>query len=227
MADIRNWTAMCTKLTPKELFQRNIAWAKSRLEIDENYFTRLSEIQKPDYLWIGCSDSRVPANEIVGMDPGELFVHRNVANIVPHSDANCLAVIQYAVEILGVQHICVTGHYNCGGVRAALGNEDHGQIDNWLGHIKDVLKDHYAEITALPDEQTRIDRLCELNVMKQVRNVAKTSILQNAWRTGKKVTVHGWIYDLKDGLIRDLNVDVSGQENVHPAFRITGDIGQN
>ncbi|MEH6403388.1 MAG: carbonate dehydratase [Sneathiella sp.] len=208
------------KPTPEDLFKRNQEWAEEKLSKDQHFFSKLSNIQSPKYLWIGCSDSRVPANEIVGMDPGELFVHRNVANVVPHSDANCLAVIQYAVEILGVEHIVVTGHYNCGGIRAALGDGDHGQIDNWLAHIKDVIKDNYDEITALKDEQQRVDRLCELNVVRQVSNVAKTSIIQNAWRNGKKVTVHGWVYGLDDGLLRDLKVDISGSDQIHPAFQI-------
>ncbi|GLQ06652.1 carbonate dehydratase [Sneathiella chinensis] len=209
---------MCIK--PEELFIRNEKWAKKKLEEDSEYFTRLSEIQRPNYLWIGCSDSRVPANEIVGMDPGELFVHRNVANVVPHSDANCLAVIQYAVEVLGVEHISVTGHYGCGGIRAALGDKDHGQIDNWLANIKDVLRNNYAEIEAIPDENDKVDRLCELNVIQQVRNVAKTSIIQKAWRNKKNVTIHGWIYGLTDGRMRDLKVDITGNDQIHPAYRI-------
>jgi len=208
------------KPTPEDLFKRNQEWAESKLAKDSQFFSNLSKIQKPKYLWIGCSDSRVPANEIVGMDPGELFVHRNVANVVPHSDANCLAVIQYAVEVLGVEHIVVTGHYDCGGIRAALGDEDHGQIDNWLAHIKDVIKDNYQEISALEDEQERVDRLCELNVIRQVSNVAKTSIIQNAWRNGKDITVHGWVYGLNDGLLRDLKVDISNLTQIHPAFQI-------
>ncbi|MBL4739956.1 MAG: carbonate dehydratase [Sneathiella sp.] len=208
------------KPTPEDLFKRNQEWAESKLSKDSQFFSKLSNIQSPKYLWIGCSDSRVPANEIVGMDPGELFVHRNVANVVPHSDANCLAVIQYAVEILGVEHIVVTGHYNCGGIRAALGDADHGQIDNWLAHIKDVIKDNYEEIFDLKDEQERVDRLCELNVIRQVSNVAKTSIIQNAWRNGKSITVHGWVYGLNDGLLRDLKVDISNLEQIHPAFQI-------
>jgi len=208
------------KPTPEDLFKRNQEWAESKLSTDQHFFSKLNNIQSPKYLWIGCSDSRVPANEIVGMDPGELFVHRNVANVVPHSDANCLAVIQYAVEVLGVEHIVVTGHYNCGGIRAALGDGDHGQIDNWLAHIKDVIKDNYDEITALKTEQQKVDRLCELNVVRQVSNVAKTSIIQNAWRNGKEVTVHGWVYGLNDGLLRDLKVDISGPDQIHPAFQI-------
>ncbi|MFT6557331.1 carbonate dehydratase [Sneathiella sp.] len=211
---------MCDKPTPEDLFERNKEWAQSKLELDQEYFSRLRDIQRPNYLWIGCSDSRVPANEIVGMDPGELFVHRNVANIVPHSDMNCLAVIQYAVEILKVEHIIVTGHYNCGGIRAAISDSDHGQIDNWLANIKDILKANYEELSAIEDEQAKVDRLCELNVIQQVRNVGKTSILQKAWRNNQKVTVHGWVYGLHDGLIRDMNVDISSINQIHEAYQI-------
>ncbi|WP_267177722.1 carbonate dehydratase [Sneathiella aquimaris] len=211
---------MCDKPTPEDLFERNKEWAQSKLELDQEYFSRLRDIQRPNYLWIGCSDSRVPANEIVGMDPGELFVHRNVANIVPHSDMNCLAVIQYAVEILKVEHIIVTGHYNCGGIRAAISDSDHGQIDNWLANIKDILKANYEELSAIEDEQAKVDRLCELNVIQQVRNVGKTSILQKAWRNNQKVTVHGWVYGLHDGLIRDMNVDISSIDQIHEAYQI-------
>ncbi|MEH6474145.1 MAG: carbonate dehydratase [Sneathiella sp.] len=208
------------KPTPKDLFKRNVEWARSKLAMDDQFFSKLNDIQTPNYLWIGCSDSRVPANEIVGMDPGELFVHRNVANVVPHSDANCLAVIQYAVEVLEVEHIIVTGHYNCGGIRAALEDTDHGQIDNWLANIKDVLRQHYSEITGLPTQQEQIDRLCELNVEEQVRNVARTTIAQKAWRNGKELTVHGWVYGLQDGLLRDLNVDIDNADQIHEAYRI-------
>jgi len=209
-----------TKITPEELFERNKKWAANKLSLDAEFFNRLSDIQEPKYLWIGCADSRVPANEIVDMDPGELFVHRNVANVVPHSDANCLAVIQYAVEVLKVEHIIVTGHYSCGGVRAALGDQDHGQIDNWLANIKDVLRDNYQEINALGSEDEKVDRLVELNVAQQVRNVAKTSIVQNAWRKGQELTIHGWVYSLKDGLIRDMNVDMNSVDDIHPAYQI-------
>jgi len=212
------------KPTPQDLFKRNIEWAAQKLEGDKNFFSRLGDIQKPKYLWIGCSDSRVPANEIVGMDPGELFVHRNVANIVPHSDANCLAVIQYAVEVLEVEHIIVTGHYNCGGIRAALEARDLGQIDNWLANIKLIYKAHYDEIIALPTEQEQIDRLCELNVIEQVSNVANTSIVQKAWRHGNELTIHGWVYSLNDGLLRDLKVDIDSTQKVHPAFKIKNDM---
>lgn len=209
--------------TPEDLFKRNIEWATEKLDGDKDFFTKLAGIQSPKYLWIGCSDSRVPANEIVGMNPGELFVHRNVANVVPHSDANCLAVIQYAVEVLGVEHISVTGHYNCGGIRAALDDKGLGQIDNWLSYIKSVLEKHYDEIMGISDIDERVDRLCELNVIEQVRNVANTSIVQKAWRNGKELTVHGWIYGLKDGRLTDLQVDINSLDKIHPAFKINSE----
>ena len=209
--------------TPEDLFKRNIEWATEKLDDDKDFFAKLAGIQSPKYLWIGCSDSRVPANEIVGMNPGELFVHRNVANVVPHSDANCLAVIQYAVEVLGVEHISVTGHYNCGGIRASLDDKGLGQIDNWLSYIKSVLEKHYDEVMGIADIDERVDRLCELNVIEQVRNVANTSIVQKAWRNGKKLTIHGWIYGLKDGRLRDLKVDVCSLDEIHPAFKINSE----
>ncbi len=208
------------KPTPEELFKRNQEWSKNKLAADSEFFSRLTDIQEPNYLWIGCADSRVPANEIVGLEPGELFVHRNVANIVPHSDANCLAVIQYAVEVLKVEHIIVTGHYNCGGVRAALGDQDHGQIDNWLANIKDVLRDNYDEVTTIESEDDQVNRLVELNVIQQVRNVAKTSIVQNAWRNGQELTIHGWVYSLHDGIIKDLEVDMNSIDQIHKAYQI-------
>ena len=152
-----------------------------------------------------------------------MFVHRNIANVVPHSDLNCLSVIQFAVEVLGVSHIIVTGHYGCGGIRAAMENTDHGEIDNWLAYIKDTYRQHYQEISAIPDKDSQTDRLCELNVMAQVRNVAKTSIVQNAWRRGKKLTVHGWVYRLSDGILHDLNVDVDATDQLHEVFQIKTD----
>lgn len=205
---------------PEELLQSNKAWARARLKEDPEFFNRLSKVQRPQFLWIGCSDSRVPANQIVDLEPGQMFVHRNIANVVPHSDPNCLAVIQYAVEYLGVKHIVVVGHYGCGGVRAAMSQVDHGQIDNWLAHIKDVYSRYYEEISALDDPEEQLDRLCELNVTVQVRNVAKTSIVQHAWRSGRKLSVHGWIYDLKDGILRDLGTTLSAIEDLHVPYRI-------
>lgn len=206
--------------SPQELLDANKAWARGRLKDDPKFFSRLSKVQRPRFLWIGCSDSRVAANQIVNLEPGQMFVHRNVANVVPHSDLNCLAVIQYAVEYLDVKHIIVVGHYGCGGVKAAMTHVDHGQIDNWLAHIKDVHSRYYDEISALDDPDQRFDRLCELNVTTQVRNVAKTSIVQNAWRRRKSLSVHGWIYDLKDGILRDLGTTLSGIEDLHEPYRI-------
>ncbi len=197
------------------LFENNRVWAASKVAKDAEFFTRLSEAQNPRYLWIGCSDSRVPANEIVGLQPGEMFVHRNIANVVPHSDLNCLAVIQFAVEVLNVKHIIVTGHYGCGGIRAAMENKDHGQIENWLAHIKDIYCQHHEEIAGIDAPEAQASRLCELNVAAQVRNVAKTSIVQNAWRNGKELQVHGWIYSLGNGILHDLKVGVSAVGQLH------------
>lgn len=191
------------------LLENNRVWAASKVAEDAEFFTRLSEVQNPRYLWIGCSDSRVPANEIVGLQPGEMFVHRNIANVVPHSDLNSLAVIQFAVEVLNVKHIIVTGHYGCGGIRAAMENKYHGQIENWLAHIKGIYCQHHEEIAGIDAPEAQASRLSELNVAAQVRNVAKTSIVQNAWRNGKELQVHGWIYSLRDGILHDLKVGVS------------------
>ncbi len=206
--------------SPEELLDANKAWARERLQDDPKFFSRLSKVQRPQFLWIGCSDSRVPANQIVNLEPGQMFVHRNVANVVPHSDLNCLAVIQFAVEFLAVKHIVVVGHYGCGGVKAAMTHADNGQIDNWLAHIKDVHSRYYDEISSLDDPNDQFDRLCELNVTTQVRNVAKTSIVQNAWRSRKSLSVHGWIYDLKDGVLRDLGTTLSAIEDLHAPYRI-------
>ncbi len=211
---------MCNKLTPENLLERNQKWAEEKLSVNETFFSKLAEGQQPRFLWIGCSDSRVPVNAIIGTEPGDVFVHRNIANLVPHGDTSSLAVIQYAVEALGVEHIVVAGHYNCGGVRAALGDVDLGPIDNWLATIKDVLQDNFDDVMSHETEQAQVDRLCELNVARQVRNVAKTSILQKAWRNGKKITVHGWIYGLKDGLLQDLKVDISGLEGLPNAYKL-------
>jgi carbonic anhydrase len=190
------------------LLQNNQAWAAARVKQDPTFFTRLEKIQAPEFLWIGCSDSRVPANEIVGLDPGELFVHRNVANVVVHTDLNCLSVLQFAVDVLKVKHVIVCGHYGCGGIHAALEKQSHGLIDNWLRHVQDVELDYEDELALIADQQVRENRLCELNVAEQVRNVARTTIVQDAWRRGHDVQLHGWIYGLKDGLITDLNVTV-------------------
>jgi carbonic anhydrase len=189
-----------------ELFASNRAWARSLTERDPDFFLRLSHQQAPEFLWIGCSDSRVPANEIVGLLPGELFVHRNVANVVVHADLNCLSVIQYAVEVLAVKHVIVCGHYGCGGVRAAIDGGQHGLIDNWLRHVQDVARQHGRELDHAGTLEARVDRLCELNVIEQARNVAHTTVVQDAWRRGQAVSVHGWIYGVSDGLLKDLDV---------------------
>ena len=191
-----------------KLLDNNRAWAAERVQHDPTFFLRLAGQQAPSFLWIGCSDSRVPANDIVGLDPGELFVHRNVANIVVHTDVNCLSVLQYAVDVLKVRHVIVCGHYGCGGIRAALDGTAHGLIDNWLQHVQDVKEAHQLELLALADLESRIDRLAELNVMEQVRNIARTTIVQDAWRRDQPLELHGWIYGLKDGLIHDLGVSL-------------------
>ena len=191
------------------LFHSNRVWAAEMIAEDPDFFSRLSRQQAPEYLWIGCADSRVPANEICGLMPGELFVHRNVANVVVHSDLNCLSVMQYAVDVLKVKHIIVTGHYNCGGVLAALQNQSFGLIDNWLRHVQDVYHQHREEINALP-EAKRHSRLCEMNVLEQVVNVCRTTVVRAAWKAGQEVSVHGWIYDVKDGLAHGLVDPITG-----------------
>src|SRR5256714_5479317 len=191
-----------------ELFESNRAWAADMTRQDAEFFRRLSEQQSPRYLWIGCSDSRVPANQIVGLMPGDMFVHRNVANVVVHTDLNCLSAIQFAVEVLHVEHIIVCGHYGCGGVLAALQNNKLGLIDNWLRHVQDVRAKHVSEINSLSTEQEQHARLCELNVIEQVANISQTTIVRDAWSRNQTLTVHGWIYDLSDGLLRDLDVSV-------------------
>ncbi len=197
--------------TPNTLLENNRSWAK-RIEREKpGFFEQLSTQQTPEYLWIGCSDSRVPANEIVNLPPGEIFVHRNIANVVVHTDLNCLSVIQYAVEVLKVKHIIVCGHYGCGGIKAALDGQPHGLIDNWLRHIRDVYRFNTEQLDAIADPKQRTDRLCELNVVEQVDNICNTTMVQNAWGAGQELTVHGWIYRLEDGLIKDLNVSVHAQ----------------
>jgi carbonic anhydrase len=196
--------------TLKRLFEQNRAWAEDIRAREPGFFEHLSAQQTPEYLWIGCSDSRVPSTQLTGLGAGEMFVHRNVANVVVHTDLNCLSVIQFAVEALNVKHIIVCGHYGCGGVRAALLNLKLGLIDNWLRHVQDVMKKYEAELAELADENERLDRLCELNVVEQVSNVAQTTIVQGAWERGQELSVHGWIYGLRDGLLRDLSVCVTG-----------------
>ena len=192
-----------------ELFERNRAWADAMVADDPAFFTDLAERQAPEYLWIGCSDSRVPANQIVGLAPGDVFVHRNVANVVVHTDLNCLSVLQYAVDVLRVRHVIVCGHLGCGGVAAALERTRHGLIDNWLRHVVDVGEKHSDELAQLPVEE-RVDRLCELNVAEQVANVCQTTIVEDAWARGQPLTVHGLVYRLEDGLLRDLGVSADG-----------------
>lgn len=201
------------------LLENNRRWVDETNARDESFFPRLAAQQNPEYLWIGCSDSRVPANEIVGLLPGEVFVHRNVGNVVIHTDLNCLSVIQYAVEVLRVEHIIVCGHYGCGGVRAALGCGELGLIDNWLRHIRDVREKHAVQLRQITDEHEREEKLCELNVIEQVFNVCHTTIVQNAWKNGQKLAVRGWVYSLVDGLIRDLNVSVSGCDEISEVYR--------
>ncbi len=193
----------------KQLLKKNQAWAKKMVGSDPDFFNRLSKQQKPEYLWIGCADSRVSANQVIDLEPGEVFVHRNIANVVVHTDLNCLSVIQFAVEVLNVKHIIVCGHYGCGGIKAAFDGNDHGLIDNWLRHIKDVYRMHKEEIDALPSKEEKLNRLCEKNVIEQVSNVCHTSIIQNAWKNGKDLSVHGWIYSIENGLIHTLDTEVS------------------
>ncbi len=193
----------------KKLFDNNRAWAAKITKQDPDFFARLSAQQAPEYLWIGCADSRVPPNDLVGLLPGELFVHRNVANVVVHADLNCLSVLQFAVDALKVKHVIVCGHYGCGGVRAALRDDRLGLVDNWLRHVQDVRWKYQRELDAIPTEAKQHDRLCELNVIEQVTNVSQTTVIRDAWARHQPVAVHGWIYDLKDGLLRDLDVTIS------------------
>jgi carbonic anhydrase len=204
--------------TLAHLFENNHAWARSITRKDPTFFESLSAQQSPKYLWIGCSDSRVPANEIVGLMPGELFVHRNVANVVVPSDLNCLSVLQYAIDVLKVEHVIVCGHYGCGGVRAAYAGATLGLIDNWLRHVQNVRDRHEALIGGAGSEEARVDRLCELNVVEQVRHVCETTIVQDAWRRRQSLAVHGWIYALRDGLLRDLHCTAAGIKDVGPAY---------
>jgi carbonic anhydrase len=195
------------------LFEFNRDWARRIEEAEPGFFEKLSHLQAPEYLWIGCSDSRVPANQIVGLLPGEVFVHRNVANVVVHTDLNCLSVIQYAIDVLKVKHIMVVGHYGCGGVTAALNRQRVGLADLWLRHVQDVHAKHRARIETLPPAE-RVDRLCELNVLEQVLNVCHTMVVRDAWQRGQDLTVHGWIYGLRDGLMRDLGMTVSREQEI-------------
>lgn len=192
----------------QRLLENNRTWAEGRVAEDPDFFKRLAGQQSPEYLWIGCSDSRVPANQIVGLAPGEVFVHRNIANVVVHTDLNCLSVLQFAVDVLGVKHVIVCGHYGCGGVRAALEDSSHGLIDNWLLHIRDISEKYTDELSAFTDDAKREDRLCELNVIEQVRNVAKTTIVKQAWARGQELALHGIVYGLHDGRLRNLDMQI-------------------
>jgi carbonic anhydrase len=203
------------KLT--KLLEGNRNWAEAICAEKPDFFRKLSDQQAPDYLWIGCADSRVPATQLVGMEPGQMFVHRNVANVVVHTDLNCLSVIQYAVDALRVKHIIVCGHYGCGGVIAAMRNLKLGLIDNWLRHIQDVMEKHQSMLAAIQDEEERLNRLCELNVIEQVVNVCQTTVVESAWARDYKLAVHGLIYGLRDGLLRDLNICIARQEETIPA----------
>ncbi|MBL8832634.1 MAG: carbonic anhydrase [Rhodospirillales bacterium] len=192
----------------------NRAWSERKMSADSGFFRRLEAQQAPEYLWIGCSDSRVPANDIVGLDPGELFVHRNVANLAPPQDANYLSVLQFAVDVLKVKHIIVVGHYGCGGVKAAVDGQRRGLVDHWLHPIRELRQTHREELDAILDERSRLDRLCELNVIRQVRNVASDVFVHEAWSRGQKLSVHGWVYSLANGLVRDLDATVSGLDEL-------------
>jgi len=203
----------------EHLFENNRRWSERIRRNDPQFFSRLSGQQQPRYLWIGCADSRVPANEIVGLQPGELFVHRNVANVVVHSDLNCLSVIQFAVEVLKIEHVIVCGHYGCSGVAVAIRNERVGLADNWLRHVQDVRAKHDAHVSMVADMPQRIDRVCELNVIEQVANVCQTTVVRDAWDRGQPLSVHGWVYGLKDGLVRDLRTSVSKPEQAAPAYQ--------
>src|SRR5690349_2927729 len=203
----------------KRLLDQNQAWAEKIKASDPDFFPTLAKQQSPKFLWIGCADSRVPANQLAGLMPGEMFVHRNVANVVDHTDFNCLSVMQYAVDVLKVEHIIVCGHHGCGGVKAAMENSQLGLIDNWLRHVQDVIRDHEPALLDIEDETKRLDRLCELNVIEQVLNVARTTIVQSAWQRGQELVVHGWIYGLEDGLLRELGISIDSAEGLVAADR--------
>jgi len=205
-----------TQLT--DLLDNNRRWAEGVRAQDPQFFKRLSQQQAPKYLWIGCSDSRVPANQIVGMQPGEIFVHRNVANVVVHADLNCLSVMQFAVDVLKIEHIIVVGHYGCGGVQAALRGERHGLVDNWLRHVADVAQKHEKVLAAVDLDALRHARLCELNVIEQTLNVCQTTVVQDAWERGQKLAVHGWVYGLHDGRVRDLGMSVESREHMSERY---------
>ncbi len=204
----------------KILFQKNQNWAALKTKDDPDYFLRMSKSQDPNYLWIGCSDSRVPANEIVGLEAGELFVHRNVANLVPHTDLNCLSVLEFAVDLVKIQHVIVCGHYGCNGVKAAMEDRQLGLVDNWLRYIRDIYAQFKDELEQIPDQQARFDRLVELNVMQQVLNVCHTTIVQRAWQRGQPLWIHGWVYDIASGNLKDLDFCISSINEVEEIYRI-------
>lgn len=204
--------------TLRNLIDRNWEWAKTMKETDPDVFTKLSKEQTPEYLWIDCSDSRVPADQVIDLLPGQLFVHRNVANIVVQTDLNCLSVIQYAVEVLKIKHIIACGHYGCGGIKTAMENEDHGLIDNWLRNIKNVYRFHKLELDSILSDEDKFNRLCECNVEEQVSNICHTTIVQNAWKSGVELTIHGWIYCLEVGLLTDLEASISSREEEYARF---------
>jgi carbonic anhydrase len=211
--------ARTMRLLP-QLIENNRNWAKNILQTEPDFFTQLAQGQKPEILWIGCADSRVPANQIIGLKPGDVFVHRNIANVVVHSDFNCQSVIEYAVSVLRVKHIIVCGHYGCGGVQAATQNHHVGLIDGWLRHIRDVRQKHDAILRMISDEQQLIERLCELNVVEQALNVCHSTVVQDAWDKGQELAVHGWIYSIQDGLLKDLNVTIAGPTEIASAYRV-------
>jgi carbonic anhydrase len=204
----------------KSLFEKNEVWIKNRLSKEPDFFKRMAEGQSPQLLWIGCADSRVPANEIIGTEPGEVFVHRNIANLVIHTDMNMLSVLDYAVNVLKVKHVVVCGHYGCGGVQAAMSNKSYGIIDNWIRHIKDVYRFHKDELDYIHDEDKKFDRFVELNVVEQVFDLAKTSIVQKAWANDQELSIHGWVYTLKNGKIIDLNVNFKNNNELHKVYKL-------
>ena len=204
----------------KKILDNNKQWVENKLAISPNYFKNLAEGQNPPLLWIGCSDSRVPANEIIGAEPGEVFVHRNIANMVVHSDMNMLSVLDYAVNALKVKHVIVCGHYGCGGIKAAMGNNSIGIIDNWIRHIKDVYRFHQDELDTIENEKERFNKFVEINVKEQVMNLAKTSIVQNAWKNGQELSLHGWVYGLNDGYVTDLGVNFSCDKDLDDVYQL-------
>jgi carbonic anhydrase len=211
----------------QNLFDNNRKWAAEIKKRDPDFFQKLSKQQQPEILWIGCSDARVPANDIVGLLPGELFVHRNVANVVVHTDLNCLSVVQFAIDVLKVKHIIVCGHYGCGGVKVVLQNRELGLIDNWLRHIEDVYLKYRATLDPIADFDRRFDMLCELNVVEQVENLCRTTVVQNAWKNGQPLAVHGWIYRVDDGLLRDLNICITGVAEIPNIYTVAGKLSSS